>query len=270
MKRLPPPKRIGMLTPSSNTVLEPYTSRLFMPFMETVSVHFSRFKVTEISLSEQSVKQFDHDTILEAAYRLAEAKVDCIAWNGTSAAWLGMEQDELLCSRITQETGIQATSTMAAYAEAIECAGARRLALITPYKSEIQDAIIARYRSAGFDIVHDTRLEDPGNFSFADHTTEQIKGYAMQAAESKPDAILILCTNFRGAPIAAEVEACTGVLVMDSVSITAWQSLRLVGQDPSEIMGWGSVFALGSTPRIHQYGADTEGFAPEQSRQSVV
>ena len=270
MKRPPPPKRIGMLTPSSNTVLEPYTSRLFMPFMETVSVHFSRFKVTEISLSEQSVKQFDHDTIMEAAYRLAEARVDCITWNGTSAAWLGMEQDELLCSRITKETGIQATSTMAAYAEAIQCAGAKRLALITPYKSEIQDAIIARYRSAGYEIVHDTRLENPGNFSFANHTTEEIKSYAMHAAESKPDAILILCTNFRGAPIAAEVEACTGILVMDSVSTTAWQSLRLVGEDPSEIMGWGNIFSLGSNPRVYQYGMEPGALVLDMSQQSVV
>ncbi len=263
-------KRIGMLTPSSNTVLEPYTSRLFMPFMETVSVHFSRFKITDSSLSPQSVQQFDHDKILEAAHRLEEAKVDCIAWNGTSGAWLGMEQDQLLCARITEETGIQATSTMAAFAEAIECTGAKRLALITPYTSEIQDAIIARYESAGYEIVHDTRLEDPGSFSFANHTTEQIKAYAMKAAESKPDAILILCTNFRGAPIAAEVEACTGILVIDSISITAWQTLRLVGEDPAEIMGWGSVFALGSRQSFHHYGAEKDSLTPVVSRQSVV
>ncbi|ASJ76039.1 aspartate/glutamate racemase family protein [Granulosicoccus antarcticus] len=238
------PKRIGMLTPSSNTVIEPYTSRLFMPFMETVSVHYARFKVTGISLSPESVKQFDHDTIMEAAHRLAEASVDCIAWSGTAAAWLGMEQEQALCRRITEETGIRATSTMAAFAEAVERLGAKRLALITPYTSEIQDAIIARYQAAGFEIVHDTRLEDQGNFSFATYPSDQIKGYAMSAAESKPDAILIVCTNFRGAPIAAEVEAAIGIPVIDSVSITAWQTLRLVGEDPSEIMGWGSVFAL--------------------------
>ncbi len=264
MKRPPPPKRIGMLTPSSNTVLEPYTSRLFMPFMETVSVHFSRFKVTEVSVSQESERQPDHDEILEAACRLAEAKVDCIAWNGTSAAWLGMEQDQLLRARITEETGIQATSTMAAFAEALQCAGAKRLAVITPYTSDIQDAIIARYHSAGFQIVYDTCLEDVGNYSFADHTTEEVKGYAMKAAESKPDAILILCTNFRGAPVAAEVEACTGILVMDSVSITAWQALRLVGEDPSEIMGWGSVFGLGSKPRFQHYGAVNDVLAYEE------
>lgn len=263
MKRYVNHKRIGMLTPSNNTVLEPYTSRLFMPFMETVSVHFSRFKVTGTSLSPPSMQPFDHDAILEAAHRLAEARVDCIAWNGTCAAWLGMEQDQLLCARITEETGIRTTSTMAAFAEAIDYAGAKRLALITPYTSDIQDAIIARYQSAGHEIVHDTRLEDSGNFSFAEHATEEIKGYAMQAAESKPDAILTLCTNFRGAPIAAEVEACSGILVIDSVSITAWKTLRLVGEDPSEIMGWGSVFALGSRQHLQHPGTDAGSLAPD-------
>lgn len=233
-----------MLTPSSNTVLEPCTARLFMPYMDTVTVHFSRFKVTDISLSESSIRQFDQEPIVEAAHRLAEAKVDCIVWNGTSAAWLGMEHDRALCARITEETGIPATSTMTAFAHAIDRLQARRLALITPYTSEIQDAIIQRYEEQGFNIVHDTRLEDPGNFSFANYSAEDIKGYAMSAAEKRPDAILIVCTNFRGASIAAEVETHMDVDVIDSVSVTAWHALQQVGMDPSEIAGWGRVFAL--------------------------
>ena len=42
--------RLGMLTPSSNTALEPITYAM-LAGVEGVSVHFSRFKVTEITLS---------------------------------------------------------------------------------------------------------------------------------------------------------------------------------------------------------------------------
>ncbi|MDR3496087.1 MAG: Asp/Glu/hydantoin racemase, partial [Ancalomicrobiaceae bacterium] len=42
-----PALRIGMLTPSSNTVLEPVTSRILAGLAD-VSVHFSRFRVTAI------------------------------------------------------------------------------------------------------------------------------------------------------------------------------------------------------------------------------
>jgi maleate isomerase len=92
--------RLGMLTPSSNTALEPITYAM-LAGVEGISVHFSRFKVTEIALSDAATRQFDHSEILRAAELLAHAKVDVIAWNGTSASWLGFDRDERLCERIT-------------------------------------------------------------------------------------------------------------------------------------------------------------------------
>ena len=50
-----------------------------------VSAHFSRFRVTEIALSGPALAQFDDAEILRAAELLAHAKVDVIAWNGTSS-----------------------------------------------------------------------------------------------------------------------------------------------------------------------------------------
>ena len=38
---------LGMLTPSSNTILEPVTTRMIADIAEA-SVHFGRFKVTEM------------------------------------------------------------------------------------------------------------------------------------------------------------------------------------------------------------------------------
>jgi Arginase family len=45
---------LGMLTPSSNTILEPVTQAMVSGLAE-VSVHFSRFKVTEIALSPSAL-----------------------------------------------------------------------------------------------------------------------------------------------------------------------------------------------------------------------
>jgi len=88
--------RLGILTPSSNTVLEPVTSAILDDLPE-VTAHFARFRVTEIALSPSSVAQFDDEQILRAAELLADAKVDAIAWSGTSAAWLGFARDVALC-----------------------------------------------------------------------------------------------------------------------------------------------------------------------------
>ena len=80
-----------MLTPSSNTVLEPVTAAMVAELPE-VSAHFSRFRVTEIAMSDDALAQFDDGVILAAAELLSHAKVDTIAWNGTSSGWLGVRR----------------------------------------------------------------------------------------------------------------------------------------------------------------------------------
>ena len=107
---------LGILTPSSNTALEPLTSAI-VGGLPGVSAHFARFTVTEISLKDQALGQFDDSKILEAAKLLADAKVDSIGWSGTSSGWLGFEADERLCHRITETTGIPAATSVLALNE---------------------------------------------------------------------------------------------------------------------------------------------------------
>ena len=103
------PVRLGVLTPSSNTALEPLTSAL-VAGVPGASAHFSRFKVTEIALDDRALGQFDDSKILAAAELLADAKVDAIGWSGTSSGWLGFDADLRLCERIRERTGIPATT----------------------------------------------------------------------------------------------------------------------------------------------------------------
>ena len=133
--------KLGMLTPSSNTALEPITSAM-VSGLPNVSAHFSRFTVTEISLRDQALGQFDLENILNAAKLLADAHVDVIAWNGTSSGWLGFEKDEALCRQITEATGIPATTSVLALNEILAKTGARDFALVTPYLDDVQQRIV--------------------------------------------------------------------------------------------------------------------------------
>nr|WP_236637930.1 aspartate/glutamate racemase family protein [Mangrovicoccus ximenensis] len=236
--------RVGMLTPSSNTALEPYTSAMFAPFGEEASAHFGRFRVVEISMSEASQTQFTEAPILEAAERLAECHPRLICWNGTSAAWLGLDKDRALCAAIKARTGIAASSTMLAFDRAFRGLGVKRLGLVTPYLGEIQSLIQANYAAQGIETVSEARLEDKGNYSFATYPPAQVAGMIREVAKAKPDAIAVVCTNFRGAPVAEEIEAETGIPVLDSISVTAAHSMREMGLDPARVTGWGSVFRL--------------------------
>ena len=233
---------LGMLTPSSNTVLEPYTAAMLAD-VQDVTAHFGRFKVTEISLRDQALGQFDTEPMLEAASLLADARVHSICWNGTSAGWMGFEQDEVLCEKITERTGVPACSSVLALNEIFSTTGVKRFALVTPYLDEIQVRVIKTYADAGFKCVAERHLGDPGNFSFSEVSEATIADMCREVAKADGvQAIAIFCTNLRGMAVVRAMEAELGLPVYDTVATALWKSLKTAGVDPARVRNWGRLF----------------------------
>jgi len=232
---------LGMLTPSSNTVLEPLTAAM-LAGLPDVTAHFARFAVREISLGEAALGQFEQEPILAAARLLADARVGSIVWNGTSAGWQGFAADQKLCGAIEGATGIPAGTAVLALNEIFALTGVRRFGLVTPYLAEIQERIVANYAAAGFECAAERHLDDRGNFSFAAYGEELIAGLIREVAAARPDAITVFCTNFRGAAVVEALEAEIGIPVYDTVATALWQGMRLAGADPRRVRGWGRLF----------------------------
>lgn len=232
---------LGMLTPSSNTALEPLTSAMLAGLPE-VSAHFGRFRVTEISLKPQALEQFDIAPILQAARLLADARVDVIAWNGTSSGWLGFDADVALCRRIEQETGVRCCTSVLALNEIMQTTQRKRFGLVTPYLDDVQAAIIANYAHSGFECVAERHLNRSLNFSFSEVEAHDIVQMAHEVAGARPQCITTFCTNLRAAQLAPSIEAALGIPVYDTVSTAVWKSLSLCGVDTRRVQGWGSLF----------------------------
>ena len=232
---------LGMLTPSSNTTLEPVTAGMIAGLPEA-SAHFGRFKVTEIALSDQALGQFDDSEILRAADLLAHAKLDVIGWNGTSSGWLGFDADERLCARITEATGIPACTSVLALNEIFTLTGVTRFGLVTPYLDNVQAAIVRNYAGSGFECVAEHHLRKQDNFSFSEVSADEIRAMVREVAKGGPQAITIFCTNLRGAPLVEELEAEIGIPIYDTIATVVWKSLKLAGADPRRVTGWGSLF----------------------------
>lgn len=232
---------LGMLTPSSNTVLEPVTAAILAGLPEA-SAHFGRFRVTEIALSQQALGQFDDAEILRAAELLSHAKLHAIGWNGTSSGWLGFEADERLCERITAATGIPACTSVLALNEIFGLTGVRRFGLVTPYRDDVQARIVANYARAGFECAAERHLGLQDNYSFSEVGADQIRAMTREVAKAKPEAITLFCTNLRGAPLVEELERETGIPVYDTIPTVLWKSLKLAGVDPKRVQGWGRLF----------------------------
>lgn len=235
-----PPIRLGVLTPSSNTALEPLTAVLAAA--AGCSAHFARFKVTEISLSSEALGQFDDAKVLAAAELLADAKVDAIGWSGTSSGWLGFERDRVLCRRITERTGIAATTAVLALNELLSLREITRLALVTPYTADVQQRIVDSYRSIGIDVVAERHLGITVNHEFAGVAPERLFALMREVAAGRPQAVSTFCTNLSAAPLAQRVEAELGIPLLDTVSTTVWGLLRAAGVDTMAVRGWGALF----------------------------
>ncbi|WP_046869478.1 maleate cis-trans isomerase family protein [Microvirga massiliensis] len=227
--------RIGMLTPSSNTVLEPVTARILAD-SEGYTAHFSRFRVTEIALHGAALSQFDLTPMLDAARLLRDAKVDAIAWNGTSASWLGLEADRRLCDTIQSEIGVPASTCVLSLVEVLRQSGAQRYGLVTPYTEDVQAKIISNFRSEGLECAAERHLGIRDNFAFGETKPSVIGNLIREVAVAGPDAIIVLCTNLAGAFVADQLAAALEIPIHDSVAITLWGALRAAGLDvPADI-----------------------------------
>jgi maleate isomerase len=114
--------------------------------------------------------------------------------------------------------------------------------LVTPYRQEVQDRIVANWRSEGLQCVAERHLSLQDNFSFAEVPEAKVASLIEEVVSEGCDAVAVVCTNMRGARVAEPLERKLGVPVFDSIAVTLWACLVATGVDPSRIGGWGSLF----------------------------
>jgi maleate isomerase len=244
--------RLGVLTPSSNTALEPLTHILLTSLnaQQTtyyITAHFSRFPVTTISLSRSGLAQFDLGPILTATELLAHAEVDVIGWSGTSAGWLGFDKDVKLCEEIEKKTGIKATTSILALNKALELWGVKRLGLVTPYQDDVQKKIVENYGGIGVLIgeAMERHLRVVKNTDIAKIGEDVLDGLVEGVVGSGVDAVTTFCTNLVAAQRVEFWENKYGVPVFDTITTVVWDMLRECGVDAKELDGWGMIFKKG-------------------------
>jgi maleate isomerase len=234
--------KIGHITPSSNTVLEPLTVLLSRGLEGQVSHHFARIRVEAITLDRKHTGQFGAEHMLCAAELLADAAVDAILWNGTSAGWNGLESDRAICALIAEHTGIPCSTTTLAQLEVLARAGIGRCALALPYTRDVTARIIEMFSQQGIDVTSFATAGVSDNRAMALVSEDEVRRLARDADSPQAECMLIYCTGLAGAQLAAELEAELDKPVFDSVAVTLWKGLRMVGVDPG-LRGWGSLLA---------------------------
>jgi len=234
--------RIGHVTPSSNIWLEPLTYAMNRPFDGRVTHHFSRIRVTHLALESSSEAQFQLEPMLAGARLLADAPIDAIVWNGTSASWRGLENDHMLCDAIRNQTGLTvSTSTIAFYKTFAEF-GWTKIGLALPYTSDVAADIAREYGRQGLTVTGRAQLGIRENVGIGAASPDDIRRLLREAAAGKPDCIAVVCTNFNATELVEEMEAELGIPIVDSIAITFREALKITDAW-APIAGWGKVLA---------------------------
>ena len=221
-----PSKRLGIVIPSSNVVIEPLAAQQF--YKSDTTVHFSRLAVVDIELDASSLAQFEMEEQLSAAQKLCDARVDAVVWGGTSSSWLGFERDEEYCKLIEQKTGISVTTCVLEMNRKVASLGARRIAMVTPYTDDVHNRILDNYEGLGFPRPTGQNFGGIVSNDFASISPNILEDIVLDVAKGSTDVIMIMCTNLRGAGVAEDLSKRLGLPIIDSAMATLQAGSRLI------------------------------------------
>lgn len=217
--------RLGLLVPSSNTVMEPDFARALPA---GVTLHTARMLLRDVTVAAEE-RMLDEHT-LPAAETLATLDPDVVVFGCTSAGALrGPAADAALTARISDVTGAPTVSVMRAVQEALERLGAHRIAVATPYTDVVADRVVAGLAGLG-EVVAVANLGLVDNRAIGDTPPQRIAEFVASAlGDAGADAIFVSCTNFRTVEALDAVAAATGLPVTSSNAATRDAVLALLG-----------------------------------------
>ncbi len=206
-------RRVGLLVPSSNTVMEPDLWRALPP---GASLHTGRMYLEDTTPEGESRMLDEH--VLPAAHDLATARPDLIVFGCTSAGALrGNDYDAELCRRISALSGVPTVSVIASIRRAIAASGARRVGVVTPYVDALNQRIKESVEADGVEVVGIAGLGISDNFEIAAVPVEGILDFAERALGGLAiDLAFVSCTNFPAVEALPELERRLGLPVVTS------------------------------------------------------
>ena len=208
--------RIALLVPSSNTVMEnDLHAALPKPLF---TVHTDRMYLTETT-REAEIRMIE-DFAPAAAADLATLLPDLFVFGCTSGGSLfGLDYDRSVCAKLGDIAGCPAQGVISAVSDALARAGARRVAVVTPYNEDLTKAVAGALEQDGRAIVAAHGMGITVNVDLAAPTPADIVAFARdRLAGTDFDLLFVSCTNFRALEARRMLADAFGVPVVTSNS----------------------------------------------------
>jgi len=230
---------IGVLTPQGNTTGEPEFAILCPPGYGMIT---ARLTCPAPAMTDRLAAYF-----AEAERHLAQfagAPLAAYAFACTGSSYLvGAEAEAALSAKVEAKTGRPFIAAASAIADALRTLEARRIGLVSPYPTELDEASVAYWTACGFEVAEIAKLAGaPG----AAHPIYGIPGEA--ATEAVRDlkrrdvaAIVLLGTGVPTLGAISAAAAIEGPPVVSSMLALAWRTFAAVegrAPDRDDLADW--------------------------------
>ncbi|HJM94327.1 MAG: arylmalonate decarboxylase [Alphaproteobacteria bacterium] len=232
--------KIGVVTPATNTIVEPEFHAM-APL--GVTNHTARFLIPNMALNsnadfEQLVVEIKA-TLDDAIDGLTPAAVDhVIIGISAESFWDGADGADKLQKRLEAKAGCTMTLGSAAARSALLAVGAKRLGVVTPYWPVADDRVRHYFGECGFEVVALKGLKASSPVNIAEQSEETLRQAMIEVNTDEVDAIIQVGTNLGMAQLAGEAERWLGKPVIAINTALYWHALRQNSID-DKISGWG-------------------------------
>ena len=206
-------KRIGLIIPSVNTVMEP---DLYRHIPHNATLHTARMHIDEVTVAGE--ERMIDDFAFPAARDLSTIHPDIMVFGCTSGGALrGREYDRGLCAGISEVTKAPVVSTIETVNEALTVLNVRKVLVITPYVDELNERIKISIEGAGLEVIGIFGLGIADGFALAQVSPDEIVQFTKDKIQGlNPDCIFVSCTNFRAMEAIPQLKASFGLPVVTS------------------------------------------------------
>ncbi|TVR11649.1 MAG: hypothetical protein EA385_00955 [Salinarimonadaceae bacterium] len=216
--------RAGLLIPSSNTTIEREYNAIGP---ERVSWHFGRLTMTKVD--QEGIESQDAEIDAEAR-KLGAARPHATLLCQSAASFvMGRDYDDQLARRIADATGGPALVAGVTMTDLLEALGVERIALATPFTTEVNALTTGYFQAAGFSVVGVSGLGIVTNFDIAALAEADLTALATSVDCSDAQAIVMPGGNMPCLAHLVAMEAAVGKPIITTNLAGMWAISKKLG-----------------------------------------
>ncbi|GLQ77659.1 ectoine utilization protein EutA [Mesorhizobium huakuii] len=220
-------KRVGLIILATDHTSEPDFRR--MVASEHIGVYVARIPYANPTTPE-NLRKMQPALTAGAALILPGEKLDAICYSCTSASVV-IGDAEIETAIQAAKSGVPVVTPPMAGVRGLNAFGVRRISILTPYTIETSRPMAAYFAARGFEIASFTCLGFEDDREMARIPPTALVDLVRQATHPQADALFVSCTALRGALAVTGMEQAIGRPVVTSNQATAWNCLRLCGDE---------------------------------------